>query len=153
MRRAEKEIRHPAELEDVLRRGTICRLGLCSDSVPYVVPMNYGYSDGSIYLHCATSGRKIEMVRRNDRVCFEVEVDTELVRNNSACGWGMRFTSIIGYGRLEELHGPVEKRRGLGVLMEHISGRGAWEIPEDGLADVLVLRLRIETMTCKRSGD
>gem|GEM_PF-6349396 len=49
MRRSERAITDPAELESILREALVCRMGLCDGEVPYVVPMNYGYRDGSVF--------------------------------------------------------------------------------------------------------
>ena len=152
MRRREKEIHDKDELEDVLKNGKICRLGLCDNNVPYVVPMNYGYSDGNIYFHSANNGRKIEIIRKNNYACFEIEVGTEIVKDDNACNWGMKFESIIGYGKLEEVHKFCEKMKGLSVLMKHYSGKETWEFPDSNSEKVLVLKLKIDVMSGKKSG-
>jgi nitroimidazol reductase NimA-like FMN-containing flavoprotein (pyridoxamine 5'-phosphate oxidase superfamily) len=152
VRRKEKEIHDKDELEKILKKGTICRLGLCDDNVPYIVPMNYGYSDGNIYFHSANSGRKIEMMRKNSYACFEIEGGTEIVKDDKACSWGMRYKSIIGYGKLEEVEDLNEKMKGLSLLMKHYSLKEKWDFPEKSIKKVLVLKLKIDTMSGKRSG-
>jgi len=152
VRRKEKEIHDKDELEEILKNGTICRLGLCDNNVPYIVPMNYGYSDGNIYFHSANSGRKIEMMRTNSYACFEIEGGTEIVKADKACSWGMRYKSIIGYGKLEEVDDFNEKKKSLSVIMKHYSGDETWEFSEKNTEKVLVLKLRIDTMSGKQSG-
>ena len=152
MRRSEKEIREKDELEDVLKHGIICRLGLCDNNVPYIVPMNYGYSDGSIYFHSAHSGKKIDLMRKNPNACFEIEVGTELMKSDEACSWGMKYRSIIGHGTIEEIKDLDEKVKGLSLLMKHYSGKAHWNFSEKQIEKVLVLKLTISTMSGKRSG-
>lgn len=149
VRRKEKEIHDNDELEDILKNGEICRLGLCDNNVPYIVPMNYGYSDGNIYFHSAKIGRKIEIIKKNNYACFEIEVGTEIVKNDKACNWGMKFKSIIGYGKLEEVHELYEKMKGLSVLMKQYSGNKTWKFPDSNIEKVLVLKLRIDVMSGK----
>ncbi|WP_317063690.1 pyridoxamine 5'-phosphate oxidase family protein [Methanoculleus caldifontis] len=98
MRRKDKEITDPALLSAVLREAFVCRLGLVDGDRPYVVPMNFAHSGGCLYLHSAGEGRKIEILGRNNRVCFEAETGVELVRAEKACDFGARYLSVIGAG-------------------------------------------------------
>ena len=152
MRRGEKEITDTAELEEILKGGTVCRIAMIDGQVPYLVPMNYGYTDGSIYMHCAREGRKVDILRAKNQVCFEIEKDVELVYSDRACSLTTHFKSIIGYGRITEIEDPSDKRRGLMILMNQYSDKPDWEFPDEALAKILVLRLDIESMTGKRSG-
>ena len=151
MRRSEKEIHDREELESILKSGEVCRLGLCENNVPYIVPMNYGYYDRTLYFHSAKKGRKIDILKKNSYACFEIEVGNEIVKNEKACSWAARFKSVIGYGELEEVHERDEKVKGLSLLLKQYSGKEAWEFPEDAVEKVLVLKLRIDTMSGKRS--
>ncbi len=152
MRRRDREIHDPDEMEHILQNGRICRLGLCENNVPYIVPMNYGYAEGTLYFHSAKSGRKLTIIKQNSYACFEIEVGTEIIDNTQACNWGMRFKSVIGYGTLEEVQGSSEKAAGLAVLMKHYSGKTGWELPASKVEATLVLKLRIDTMSGKQSG-
>lgn len=98
MRRKDKEIADPALLAAVLREAFVCRIGLADGDLPYVVPVNFVHAEGSLYLHSASEGRKIEILRRNNRVCFETEIGVELVRSERACDFGARYVSVIGTG-------------------------------------------------------
>ncbi|MDK2383606.1 MAG: pyridoxamine 5'-phosphate oxidase family protein, partial [Candidatus Korarchaeota archaeon] len=79
MRRKDKEIRDLEEIEEILRRAFVCRIALCEDDRPYCVPMIYCYKEGAIYLHSAKEGKKLEVLKKNNRICFEVEMDVGLV--------------------------------------------------------------------------
>jgi len=151
MRRSEKEIKDRAELEHILKTSEICRLGMVQEGIPYIVPMNYGYADGALYMHSAREGRKMDILRAENYVCFEIESGAKLVEAEDACGWTSRYTSIIGYGHVELIDGPAEKQHGLAVLMSHYSDRTDWEFPDRQLDRVLVLRLTIESMSGKKS--
>ena len=151
MRLKEREISCSDELEDILRRGTVCRLGLCRDNVPYVVPMCYGYSDGCLYFHSAGEGLKLDYIRSNRQVCFEIETDVSVKQAEDACRWGMNYRSVIGYGNLEELSGTAGKLEAMNVLMKHYSGTDNWSIPEQLIDNVLILKLRITEITGKKS--
>ncbi len=152
MRRKEKEIQSQEEMVAILEEAPVCRLGLCKDHVPYVVPMNFGYRDGCLYVHCARQGRKMDMLRANPRVCFEVDTDLEVIRAEQPCDWGMRFASVIGSGTASILEDPEEKKRGLDAIMEHYGSRPLQPYGESILEQTAVIRVQVEEMTGKRSG-
>jgi nitroimidazol reductase NimA-like FMN-containing flavoprotein (pyridoxamine 5'-phosphate oxidase superfamily) len=152
MRRKEQEIRSHAELEAILHRATVCRLGLAVGNEPYVVPVSFGYQDGCLYVHSSPEGKKIEMLRQNPRVCFEVDVEEELVRKDTPCAWSIRYRSVIGWGRAAFLTAEEEKRRALDVIMAHYGGAVPGNYTEKGLREVTVLRIEIAGMTGKKSG-
>lgn len=151
MRRKDKEIREQGELEEILRRGRVCVLGLVDGGMPYTVPVSYGYSGGCLYIHSAREGRKLDMLRREGRVSFCVYIDEELVKGENACNWGMKYRSVAGTGRAELVENRDEKEEALAILMRHFGGpAGPYEAGK--LDKVLVIRVRIEEMTGKRSG-
>lgn len=152
MRRKDKEVVEAGEVEAILRKATVVRLGLCAEDRPYVVPMSFGYRDRCLYLHAASEGKKIDLIRANDRVCFQADVDVEVVKGDDACGWGMRFASVMGTGRATLVEDPGEKRRGLDAIMAHYDPGRAHAYPEAMLGITTVIRVEIEEMTGKRSG-
>lgn len=152
MRRKDKEIRTREEIVEIIERAAVCRLGLCSENVPYVVPLNFGYSGGCLYLHSAREGRKMDMIRANPRVCFEIDIDAELIPSDQPCDWGMKYASVIGFGTASVLEDPEEKKRGLNAILAHYGSRPLQPYPESVLEHTAVIRVRVEEMTGKRSG-
>jgi nitroimidazol reductase NimA-like FMN-containing flavoprotein (pyridoxamine 5'-phosphate oxidase superfamily) len=153
MRRKEKEIRDPEEIATILKKSPVLRLGLCCEDVPYVVPLNFGYRDGCLYLHSAKQGKKLDMIRANPRVCFETDMDVEVIRADQPCDWGARFASVIGFGTASILEDPEERKSGLDAIMEHYSSQPTQPYPDSLLQHTAVIRVRIEEMTGKRSGN
>ncbi len=151
MRRKEKEITDRAAIDEILHRATICRLGLADDGQPYVVPLCFGYDGEALFFHSATAGRKIDMIGRNSRVCFEVDVDQKIVEAAKACGWTMKFKSVIGFGRARLIDDPVEKEEGIHTLMRHYSHK-AFTLAKGVLAKTLVIKVEIDSMSGKESG-
>jgi len=151
MRRAEREIKDKKAIEDILRQATVCRLGLCEGGMPYVVPVSFGYDDDGLYFHSAPEGRKMETIKTNPHVCFEVDVDHEFVPADTACNWTVRFRSVIGFGKARLVEDPEEKRRALDVILEHYSDR-AYEYREGALDEVALIQIQIENITGKQSG-
>ncbi|MDY0040262.1 MAG: pyridoxamine 5'-phosphate oxidase family protein, partial [Desulforhabdus sp.] len=99
MRRKDKQIDDPTELEAVIRNAIVCRIGFSGNDVPYIVPVNFGYRENRLYFHSAPEGRKIDILRQNNQVCFEMETDVEVVRADSPCNWSTKYRSVIGHGK------------------------------------------------------
>lgn len=151
MRRAEKEIKDESELKAILSRNRVLRLGMALDGLPYVVPMTYAYDGSYLILHSAPEGLKVEILRANPRVCFEVEDEVEILEAEDPCRWSVRYTSLIGFGRAELVEDPEEKRELLGRYFSLISGR-RWEVPLGlDLSGVAVIRVLVEALRGKRS--
>lgn len=151
MRREDKQIKDMEVIHTLLREAQVCRIGLCEDNIPYVVPMNFGFDGRYLYLHSATEGRKIDMMRKNDRVCFEIDSKHELVTGEEACNWSMKYYSVIGYGRAEFIEGLDDKKKALNTIMEKYSGRNDFNFPEAAVNKVAVIRIDIEELTGKKS--
>lgn len=137
----------PAECEALLGRAEVLRLGIVDADGPYVVPVNFGYEDGRIYVHGPAEGRRIDAVADGARVCFEID-ECEIVRSERACGFTARFASVIGYGTARLLDSEGAKRLGLGVIMRHYGGPEDG-MPDDTLARTSVVEIVIESMDGK----
>ncbi len=168
MRNTKKEITEKAAIEAVLRDAQVLHLGMCDpdgqDPFPYVLPLNFGYKDGVVYVHSARKGLKIETLRRCPRVCFSVVTDAELrppkrpedvaedakgEESASGCGFGMRFRSVVGFGRAEIVEDIQEVDKGLRVVMQHYTDM---ELPflESVLRKTAIIRITVESMTGKQ---
>lgn len=151
MRRKDKEICNLPAIEDIVRKSLVCRLGLAEENQPYVVPLSFGFKDNTLYFHSAPEGKKIQILRKNSKVCFEFDVEHEIVADEEACKWGMRYRSVIGFGKASIVEDMREKKEGLDAIMEHYSGR-SYDYPEAALNNTLVIKVEIESMTGKESG-
>jgi hypothetical protein len=152
MRRNDKAISDPHIIREILRGSQICRIAMIDGDMPYIVPLNYGYDDHALYFHAAPEGRKIDLIRKNSRVCFEIEEGYALIRHEEPCGWTSRYRSVIGYGKIEILTGLEEKISGLDRIMAHHGHTGHSQYPKASLEKMVILRLTIEQLTAKQSG-
>lgn len=151
MRRKEKEIVEQNIIEEILSSSSICRVALFDNEFPYIVPMNYGYKENTLYFHCALQGRKIDLIKQNNKVGFEIEHNHELITDDVSCKWTTYFTSIIGNGFMEIVTNHKEKVAGLDILMQQ-HGKKDNEYPDKAVEQVLVLKLKINYLTAKKSG-
>jgi len=162
LRRKEKQVTDQAVLVRMLSSEAVMRLAVNSDGQPYIVPVNFGYRDNALYFHSAKEGMKIEALKQNPRVCFEVERGSEVLQAQTACGFGTRYRSIIGYGVARILESAEEKKYALSVMMEkYATGNsasgmpahaGTWDFDREKLDRTLCVRIDIESMTGKQSG-
>ena len=151
MRRKEREIKDRAGIESIILDSQVCRMGLCDDGRPYVVPMNFGYRDGKVYMHCATEGRKLDVIRKNPQACLEFEADLQMKHAQEACDFSMKYKSVIAWGKVQVLEKSEEKIYGMNVIMGHYTGK-EYEFPAQALARIVVIRIDIEEMTGKQNG-
>jgi nitroimidazol reductase NimA-like FMN-containing flavoprotein (pyridoxamine 5'-phosphate oxidase superfamily) len=150
MRKTNREISDQSAIRAIMEEALVCRIGLCDDGMPYVVPMNFGLGENCLFLHCATEGRKLDILRRNDKVCFEMDFLREIKQGPVSCGWGARYESVIGFGRAILVEDPAEKRFALDRIMDHHRAQGPYAYPDDILAKTTIIRIEIENLTGKR---
>jgi uncharacterized protein len=150
VRRSEREITDRATIDSIIRSCPAGRLGLSDDGEPYVVPLCFGYDGDALYFHCAKEGRKIDIIRRNNRVCFEFDVVTGVEEADEACRWGIGYRSVIGVGTAHIVEDAGSKRTGLEALMRQYSDT-AYTFPDDAVDSVCIVRIDIESMTGKQS--
>jgi hypothetical protein len=150
MRKKDKEIKDIAAIEDILSKALVCRLGLCENNQPYVVPLCFGYKDNALYFHCAGQGKKLDIIRKNNNVCFELDIDLELVKNEQPCNWGMKYKSVIGFGKAVFIEDADLKRKALDIIMRQFSGK-TFEYPEQAIKNTTIIKVEIENMTGKQS--
>jgi uncharacterized protein len=152
MRRKEKEITDLAEIESVIKKSFVCRLAMCDADQPYVVPICFGYKENVLYFHSAGAGRKIDILKKNNRVCFEFDIDAELAKKGEdRCDWGMTFQSVIGSGKAVILEDEESKRKALDIIMGQYD-QGDFQYADAKMKITTVFKVDIEEMTGKRSG-
>ena len=151
MRRKDREITDIALIEDVIRNSLVCRLGVSSNNQPYVVPLCFAYSDNTLFFHSAGEGLKLEILQQNPNVCFEFDIDHEVVPDDKPCKWTMNYRSVIGFGQASVVEDLEEKRKGLDAIMQHYAGR-SFEYLEPAIENTVIIKVEVESMTGKKSG-
>jgi len=134
----------------IIAKAKVCRLGLVDGNQPYVVPLSFGYHEMALYFHTGKKGRKMEILKKNNRVCFEMETDLEILPADNPCKWNMGYKSVVGYGRAVILEDPTEKQKALDVIVKHYGGT-PMEYDEKRVNGLAVIKLEIDGMTGKES--
>ena len=72
MRRKDREVTQKEELIEILDSCKTACIAMIDGDIPYNVPLNYGYEfkgdDLILFFHCAKEGRKIDIIKNNNRV-------------------------------------------------------------------------------------
>jgi nitroimidazol reductase NimA-like FMN-containing flavoprotein (pyridoxamine 5'-phosphate oxidase superfamily) len=153
MRKKDREIKDAKELEEILQKADVCRIAFAVDATPYIVTMNFGYiwkDHLTLYFHCAKEGKKLELMKRNNMVCFEMDTDHEIVEASVACDWSMKYRSIVGIGSLETVTEEDEKKKGLDCIMDHYGFDGRKEYDQKVLNVTEILKLTVTEFTGKK---
>ena len=152
MTRREFEITDPSRIQSILDTAKILRLGLAVDNEPYVVPMNYGHTfeDGklTLYLHSAVRGKKLDMMRRNPKVFFEIDCDRMPFEGKLPCQYGMVYSSLMGRGKARFIEDVEEKKQAMTHLMKTQTGKD-FSFEDKLVSIVTVVRIDVEEYTAK----
>jgi len=151
MRRKDKEIKDKKIIETILRESHVCRIALAQDNLPYIIPMNFVYENNCVYMHSALEGKKIEMINKNNQVCFEVDIGGELVINDIACKSTYKYQSVIGFGEIFIIKNTKEKELALKLLMKKYSGKSSWSFLEGALERILILKIVFNELSGKKT--
>lgn len=138
-------------IESIIRQATVCRIAMSDGGQPYVVPVSFGYEDGTLYFHSSIKGRKVDILRQNNAVCVEFDVDREITKAESVCNWGVKYRSVIGFGRAVFIEGVEEKQRALDIIVAHYGG-DPHDYPQATLNKTTVVQIEIQDVTAKVSG-
>ena len=152
MTKRERQITDENQIRAILDRAKVLRLGLAVNNEPYVVPMNYGYTveDGHLvlYLHSALRGKKLDMIRANSRVFFELDCDLTPFEGRVACQYGLAYSSVMGRGNARIVEDVEEKKRAMSILMKTQTGTDFTF--EDRLVSIVaVIRIDVQEYTAK----
>ena len=155
MRRVKQEITDKKIIDEILSTSEICRLGFIDNDRPYILPFNYGYKDGFIYIHCANVGKKIDLIKENDTVCIEIEQIAKIERYEKACKWTTTYRSVLGYGKVEIITDYEQKRQGLDVIMIHNGANFSHDLnyEKNHIDSMSILKVQITEMSGKQSSN
>ena len=152
MTKRERQVTDPMQIRRILDTGKVLHLGLAVNDEPYVVPMNYGYTmeDGKLvlYLHCAHQGKKLDMIRANSRVFFEIDCDHKPFEGEKPCQYGLVYSSVMGRGTASIVEDVEEKKQAMTILMKTQTGKDFTF--EDRLVSIVtVVRIDVAEYTAK----
>ena len=152
MTKRERQITDEAQIRHILDTAKVLHLGLAVNNEPYVVPMNYGYAmeDGKLvlYLHSAVQGKKLDMMRENPRVFFELDCDLSPFEGEKPCQYGLVYSSVMGRGTASVVEDTAEKIKAMALLMKTQTQKD-FEFNDRLVSIVAVIRIDVEEYTAK----
>jgi len=156
LRRSDREVTGLRDILAILDACEILRVGMCAGDKPYVVPMNFAYEVAGeaiyVYLHCAPQGKRMDIIAKNNNVCFEADCAYKTLPAEEACGWSAQFQSVIGEGVISVVDGEEKKAHALDVFMRRYGFQGKPVYTPQQLAAVVVLQIAVSSITGKRKG-
>jgi len=115
VRREDRQV-SPGRAREILVEADHGVLSLCTNDVPYGVPLNFCVLGDNLYVHCALEGRKLDMLAQNPRVSFCVVGEARILREE----FSTAYESAIVEGVAEVVDGE-EKQAGLVGLIQKYS--------------------------------
>ena len=152
MTKRERQITDEKQIRHILDTAKVLHLGLAVNNEPYVVPMNYGYTLEEdklvLYLHSAVRGKKLDMIRANPNVFFEIDCDLMPFEGKVPCQYGLVYSSIMGRGKATLVEDVEEKKQAMTLLMKTQTGKDFTF--EDRLVSIVaVIRIDVTEYTAK----
>lgn len=141
-------------IEEIIKACNICYVGMAdSKGIPYVLPMNFGYKEGVIYLHSAQEGSSVSILTENPNICVTFCTDANLVWQNEevACSYRMRCQSAICHGEVVFEEDFNEKVKALNIIMSQYSSR-EFSYSAPSVENVRIWKVAITDLSAKDFG-
>lgn len=132
-------------LEKIIKKCDVCQLAMVDNDKPYVVAMNFGYKNKTIYLHSDKKGKKIDILKKNNNVNVLFYSDTEIFArdNHIGCSWRMRYKSVLALGKAEFVEDYNEKREALDIIMKNYTDIEI-KYSKPAVDNVQIIKIKIE---------
>lgn len=157
MRRKDREVTDVREIFKMIDHCPVIHLAMTDKGKPYVVALNFGYErqgdDLILYFHSAYEGRKIDILKKNPEVYFQMECSGRLIAGTSEnpCAYAYGYDSVMGSGKIEFIEDKDKKIYGLNCLIRHTGKTDEdLDFPEAMLSRTCVFSLRSTDFTGKR---
>ncbi len=152
MRRRDREVTEKSDMIAIIDECDVCRVGMRDEDRMYIVPMNFGYEykddELTLYFHGSKDGRKVDAIEKDPNVCFEMDCAHELVTDEIVCKYGYLYKSVFGEGKAEIISDIGEKKKALGLIMKHLTGKD-FEIKDAMATSIAITRLKVSSLTGK----
>ena len=151
VRRKERAITDRAEIDAILHEGKVMHLAMSLNDRPFLVPLFYAYDGEALYFHSAQQGTKIEILKQNPHVCFEVSLGQGVIPSDKACDFEARHRTVIGMGTAAFLDDEQQRRRALDAIVGRFTEE-KFPYPAPMFAHTAIVRIAIESLKGKKHG-
>ncbi len=155
MPKKKRIITKETEIEEIIKKSVCCYVGMVDENNrPYVLPFNFGYKDKCIYLHSAPTGKKIDILKKNNSVCivFSIDHDLSWQHPDVACSYSMSYKSVICNGKVEFIEDFEKKVEAMNIIMQQYTGRD-FQYSKPAVDGVLLYKVVVEELTAKEFGN
>jgi nitroimidazol reductase NimA-like FMN-containing flavoprotein (pyridoxamine 5'-phosphate oxidase superfamily) len=142
------------EIEEIILVCPICFVGVADkEGIPYVLPMNFGYENGEIFLHSAQEGLMIDIIKQNNNACITFCSGSKIKYQHPdvACSYRMDSKSVICQGKIVFEEDFNEKTKALDIIMQTYSDK-KFKYGAPSVQNVKIWRMKIEKITAKAFG-
>ena len=151
MRRKDREITDRVEIDAIIFSAKVMHLALADNNIPFLVPVFYGFDGTALYFHSAQAGTKIEILKRNHHVCFEISINHGIIESDMACDFEAKHRTVIGSGKAVFLEDETKKIKALDLIVGQFSDK-KFEYPKANLNSTAVVRIDIDSVKGKKHG-
>ncbi|MCX7954127.1 MAG: pyridoxamine 5'-phosphate oxidase family protein [Bacteroidales bacterium] len=143
--RSVREIFRKEEIYEVINNCEVCYVGFVDDNKPYVLAFNFGFDTENIYLHTSKTGKKLDIIKKNNNVCVFFDAFRELFAYHEevACSYRMKYKSVIAWGKMHIVENYDEKVKALNLIMQKYTSK-TFNFSKPSIENVCVLRINIE---------
>ncbi len=157
MRRKDREVTDVNQIFEIVRKCSVAHIGMVEDGKPYVAALNFGYERQGdtliLYFHSAYAGRKMEILKQNPHICFQMDCDNAFIAGTkeNPCSYSWRYAGVVGNGQVEFIENAEEKAHALNCILHHLGkSEEAYCFPQESLQNTCVYRVCSTDMTGKR---
>lgn len=154
MRRTDREVKGREGIEKIILQCKTCHVAMVDNGTPYVVPLSHGFrfldeNTLELYFHGAFEGKKTDILKKNNRVCFEISIKGEPLFAETPCKSGHCYASVIGFGEVVFIEDLEKKCEALSVMYKHQSGR-EMSFTDEQAANVCIFKIVSSDFTGKK---
>ena len=143
------------EIDQIINGSIVCHIAMVdNDGLPYVIPFNFAYKDGRLYIHSAPEGKKIEIWKHNPKICIAFSTDYEMRIQNEkvACSYSMKYRSVLVHGELTPITEFESKILVLNIVMEKYASKSDFSYSKPAVENVKVFEVKIDRLESRVYG-
>ncbi len=155
MRRKEREVTEQTEISRIIQEAKSCHLAMFDGDYPYLVPLSYGYDfydedNLTLYFHSAIEGKKLDCLRKNNKIAFEITSYEQFADAPVASHTTMKYECVMGTGDVIFLTDLSDRQIALSRILEHYKGiKIKWANDEKLFSNVVCFKVKVKSLTAK----
>lgn len=153
MRRKDREVKDFKTIIKIIDECQIIRIGLADGIFPYIVPLNFAYTvEGNkidFYVHGAMAGRKYELMNKNRKCSFEMDLPIKMICLPDKKDVTMRYKSVMGTASITFLNGEEKQKAVDNIIMNRYEETRNFDYNRAAVARTAVAKLTVIDITAK----